>query len=148
MSLQLSTVADSISKLSVTGLTILDIDEIPTTADQRASYLMPLPAYITDMEMERDSYGAGDAKMTVTYTLNYRLLYQPAGAGRSNTIDQVSGLVGMVGKIWDAVLAINTLTGAVDIYPQGINNMGLVNDPSDVNWFGADIALRVIEFVN
>lgn len=148
MSLQIATIANSISRLSVSGLTLLDVDEIPPVVDPRVSTLLPLPNYITDFEMVRDSFGSSDAKMTVVYTLNYRLFYKPVGTGRITTIEGVSGLVEMVGLVLDAVLAIDTLDGAVDITPQDVTNMGIVNDPSDNQWHGCDIALRVTEFVN
>ena len=82
MAIGIATIANAIAALSVTGLSIKDIDEIPPQADQSISTLIPLPDYMTDFEVEIDSFGGGStAKMTVWYTLGYRLLYKPVGAG-------------------------------------------------------------------
>jgi len=149
MALAISTVADSISKLSVTGLTIKDINEIPAGTDSRGKTLIPKPNFMTDFSMERDSFGGGStAKMTVNYTLNYRMLYKPVGAGRQNVLEYYDDLTSMIGLVLDAVLAIDTLTGTVDIVPLSVTNMGLVNDPADQAWYGCDFAFRVMEFVN
>lgn len=149
MALSLTTITNSISRLSVPGLTILDVDEIPAVVDMRTSCMMPLPDFLTDFEMTRDSYGGGStADMTVGYTLHYRLFYRPVGTGRIVTIEAAAGLLEMVGKILDAVLAIDTIDGVEDITPQDVTNMGIVNDPSDNQWHGCDFSFRVMEFVN
>ena len=149
MALALATVTNSIAALSVTGLTIKDLDEIPAKADPRQATLLALPAFVTAFEMVRDSFGGGsEAKMSASYTLNYRLLYAPAGQGRAGTLENYDNMVALVTAFLDAAMAIDELTGAVDIVPAGITNMGLVNDPADNQWIGCDIALRVLEFVN
>jgi hypothetical protein len=149
MSLAITTITDSISKLSVSGLVIKDIDEIPVGVDARQPTLIPLPDFVTNFVMIRDSFGGGTtAKMTVSYTLGYRLLYKPVGAGRE--LEYYDNLVSMAGLIMDAILAIDTLTGLVDIEPEanGIINMGVVNDPAGNAFLGCDIRMRVKEFVN
>jgi hypothetical protein len=147
MALALATVADSISKLSVSGLTIRDINEIPVVADTRISQLIPGADYVTDIAVEVNSWGGAAAKLTVTYTLNYRLLYKELGTGRTMTLEQISGLVSLIALVWDAVMAIDTIDGAVDVSVQSISNFGVVNDPSDNGWWGADLGFRVKEFV-
>lgn len=148
MALSIATIADSISNLSVSGLTIKDMDTIPASASGLGSLLIPLPNFVTDFNMSRDSYGGGStAKMTVTYNLNYRLLFAPAGSGRD--LEYFDNMVSMVGLLWDAVMAIELITGAVDLIPAGLSNMGLVNDPAEQNeYYGCDVAFMVTEFVN
>jgi len=147
MALAIATVVDAISGLTVTGLTIKDMDQIPGAAEMRSATLLPLPDFLTNYEFERNSVGGGSiAKMTVYYQLNYRLLYKPAGAGRA--IEYFDNMVSMVGLIMDAVMAIDTMSGTVDITPVSVTNMGLVNDPADNPFYGCDIAFRIMEFVN
>ena len=147
MALAIATVVDNISKLSVSGLVIKDMDEIPGSVDARQPTLIPLPDFLTDYAMERDSFGGGStAKMTVNYTLNYRLCYAPVGAGRP--LEWFDNMVSMVGLIMDAVMAVDTLGGTVDIVPAGVRNMGIVNDPGDAGFYGCDLAFKVEEFVN
>jgi len=152
MTLNLRNVADAFAALSVSGLTIKELDGIPSEVGVRSSLLIPLPNYLTDGEVERDSFGASKAAMTVSYTINYRLCYQPVGTTRVMTLDVFQGLVQMVGLIWDAVLAIDVFIAAhsevVDIIPVSISNMGIVNDPADMPFYGCDLAFRVQEFVN
>ena len=148
MALAFDTVANSIAALSVTGLTIKDIDEIPPKVDIRAPTLIPLPDYVTDFDVDLDSFGGGStAKMTVTYTLGYRMCYKPAGSGRDD-LEYYDDMIKLVADFLDAVLAIETLTGAIDIMPLEVVNMGLVNDPADNSYVGCDIRLMVQEFVN
>ena len=54
----------------------------------------------------------------------------------------------MVALFLDAVLAVETMTGNVDITPVSVTNMGIVNDPADNVFYGCDISVRAKEFVN
>lgn len=149
MALQIAAVANSIAALSVSGVTIKDVDEIPAKVDPRASIIMPLPNFATDWTHEVDSLGTGNSRMqTMWYTLNYRLCYKRVGAGRVSTIEHYAGMVAKAALFFDAVMAIDTFTGGVEMLPAGITNMGLVNDDSDNIFIGCDLAVRVQEFVN
>jgi len=150
MTLELLTVAETIAALEVDGLIIRDIDDIPAEVGLRQSLLIPKPDYVTDFVMERVSYGGASALIDVTYTLNYRLLYQPIGAERALTLTVWSGLVDMVARIWDAFLAIGVFQPdhdeIVEVVPLAPFNMGIVNDPSDRAFYGCDLAFQVHEF--
>ena len=149
MALAIATIANSIAALSVTGVTIKDIDEIPVGVDPNQPTIIPLPDYMTNFDVEIDSFGPGStAKMSVYYTLNYRLCYKPADAGRSDTIEYYDNMVAAATAFLDAVLAADTVTGSIDVKPEAITNMGIVNDPADNSFHGCDIGLRVMEFVN
>lgn len=149
MALQIATVVDSISKLSVAGAVIKDKDQIPAAGDERRPMIIPLPNFMTEFSMVRDSYGGGsEAKMTVQYTLNYRILYKSMGTGRAPKLENISPLVDLIGRWFDAILAIDVFDGAVDIIPWSILSMGVVKDPSEADWWGADVSVRVMEFVN
>ena len=149
MALATATIANSIAALSVTGVTIKDIDEIPVGVDSRQPTIIPLSDYMTNFDVEIDSTGPGStAKMTVYYTINYRLCYKPADAGRSDTIEYYSNMIGAATAFLDAVLAADTLTGSIDVKPEEVTNMGVVEDPTANSFQGCDIALRVMEFVN
>jgi len=151
MTIKLSTVAYAISNLVVADLIIADIDKIPLEIGLRAPHLIPLPAYVTDVEAVRDSFGGASALMTISYTLNYRLLYAPAGSDRAMSVEIFDNMVEMVTAIWDAFLAIGVLDAdiseVVDILPNGVTAMGIVNDPVDRPFYGCDLAFRVTEFV-
>lgn len=147
MALAIVTVANSIAALSVTGLVIKDVDEIPPRVEQVQPTLIPLPDYVTDFEIERMSYGGGSTALTdATYTLGYRLCYAPSGAGEAETIEYYDNMVAMVAAFLDAVITIETFSGGVEIEPISITNMGVVNDPAEHAFIGCDIHLRVKEF--
>jgi hypothetical protein len=149
MGLQIATVAASIAGLTIAGVVIKDLDEIPTSVGTRDSVLMPLPEYITNPGMERDSFGGGStAKMTVQYTLNYRFFLAPVGTYRNKTLGWMADLTDKVGAIWDAILEIDTLDGCIDIVPGPVINMGIVNDPADAAYYGCDLSFVITEFVN
>ena len=148
MAQQIAAVSNSIAALSVAGVTLKDVDEIPASIDKRAPTILPLPDYVTNFEVERDSFGGGGALRTVSYILNYRLCYKPVGQGRTKTIEYYDVMIDKVALFFDAVMAIDTLTGAVDIEPAGVTNMGIVNDPAENEFIGCDLAVRITEFVN
>ena len=149
MALQWAAVANSIAALSVAGVNLKDIDEIPAKASKREPFIIPLPHFVTDFTHERDSFGIGTvAKQTVEYTLNYRLCYKRAGAGRANIIEYYDEMIAKAALFFDAVMAIDTFTGGVDMVPAGLFNMGIVNDPADNQFIGCDLSVRVTEFVN
>ena len=142
MGLALATVADSISKLSVSGLTIEDVDDM--SISYNSPTLAPLDTYISNFELEYESQGSGDtALMTVHYDLTYRLHYKRIGSDRD--LKAVDGLTDMVVAILDAVISIATLTGAIEILPSSVRT-GVVAAPDGTGWFGADFVFRVMEY--
>jgi len=146
MTLQLLTVAETIAAIEVDGLLIRDIDDIPAEVGLRQALLIPHPNYVSDFVMERAAY---DVLIDVTYTLNYRLCYQPVGAERALTLTVWSGMVDMVAQIWDAFLSIGVFNTdhneIVEVIPLAPANMGIVNDPSDRAFYGCDLAFQVKE---
>lgn len=146
MALQIAAVANSIAGLSVSGVTLFDIDEVPKIGDARKPYLIPAPDWLTDFNMERMSFGGGSSALVdLTYTLTYRLLYAPVGSGRG-FIGVIDVMVDKVALFLDAIIAVDTLTGLVDITPVSVTNFGVVSDPSDNLFFGCDIAVGILEF--
>ena len=147
-------VCQAISELVIPGLNLKDINAIPAEVGLRSpSVLLPLPNIVTDFSLVRDSYGGGStAKMTSTYTLNYRLLYQAVGTSTGLTLPAFLGMTEMIVKILDKVIALDVLDAdhdeVVDIVPVSVLNMGIVNDPSDRAFFGCDFAFMVTEFIN
>ena len=149
MSLQISTITAAIAGLTVTGVTILDTDEIPFEVGLRQSVLFPEPVnFVTDFTVTRDSMGiASQARKTVTYTLNYTFAHSQVGTGRG-LADLYGDMVSTAYAIVDAIIALDTVSGAVGIDDPTINQFGVVVDPSGVSYHGCKIAVRVTEFVN
>ena len=77
---------------------------------------------------------------------NYRLFYKPVGSERGLR-DVYPTLVAKVLLFVEAVIA-DELTGAVDVTFGGITGFGIVPDPSDNLFWGCDIQINVLEFIN
>ncbi len=149
MTLAIVTVCDSISKLSVMGVTIKDVDEIPSDCSMLLPVLFPEPVNLmTDFTMTRDSFGGGSvAKMTVGYNLHYTFCLAPVGSGFTG-LEYFDETLTKVAAILDAVLAIDTFAGAIDITPQEATEFGPVPDPAGKQYIGCRLTFHVEEFVN
>jgi len=146
--IKIATVADSISKLSVAGVKIKDIDTIPEEVTQRICPVMfPSPeGFVTGLRVEPKSYGAGTSgKNDVKYTLNYVFLYQPVGSDRYVT-KNIAKLVDKTVLILNALIANDAVIGSVDIEPRIDGEFGKLADQVGNEFFGALIAIDVCEF--
>jgi len=147
MSLKIITVWDSISALSVSNLIIKDINEVSEAWEVRGAVLYPdIQNPITINVPKRQSFGVGSGvKKDVTYTLNYRLLYQPVGSGRGIK-DIFSGMFTMVASLYDAVQNADPVSGSIDINPRIASQSTTVLDPTNNQFYGLDIAFDVLEY--
>lgn len=148
MALALSTITDSISKLSVTGLTIYDIDEIPEAAERDVPCMYPEGIdFITNMTTSTAAFGLGaGSRWDIEYDLNYTLLYAPAGSGRG--YEQFAPMMVLAFKVVDAILAIATISGAVTLRFNGMSGSPIVSDPAGNSFWGVRLSFHVLEFVN
>ena len=149
MSIQLSTIANSISGITVSGLTIKDVDEIPTSINEReCPLLIPNPEnYISSPNIEVDSMGNGtDRKMTLSYSLNYILIYQQAGAGRVHIIDAYSGMLTKACAFLDVFYGLSSLTGAVDF--NAILGDPAITTVGAIDFHSIGIRIDIKEFIN
>ena len=148
MALAFATVADSIAALSVSGFRLKSTGGMPEDVTGLGPMIIPAPNFLTNFTPTRISYGGGSSALQdARYTLTFRLLFAPVGAGRGfNGV--VTELVNGVGLFLDAVLAIDTIDGCEDITPDGVSNFGVVTDPAGNNYFGCDISLNILEFTD
>jgi len=149
MALAVTSVATDIAGLSVTGLTIKDLDGFKDEILQRdCPILIPAPQYFTDPKVVRQTFGSGSvAKTDVYYTLNYRMFYSELGTARGLS-DIYQGLVGLTADLMDAIIANDYTDDAVDISIASVGAFGVVVDPADNPFHGVDIGIRVWEFEN
>jgi hypothetical protein len=154
MTLEFATVAYTLATLEVAGLSWQDIDEIPEEVGVRGdAFMIPLPDFMTNFDLEQNSYGGGStALQTAYYSVGYRLCYEPVGTNVKMTLKQYEGLLDMVGLILDRVIIIDVFntskTEVVDVTPVSVTNFGVVTDPADKSFFGADFEFEVTEFIN
>ena len=148
MGVKVATVAASISNLSVSGVAIKDIHEIPEEITGRlCPVLFPDPAgFVTGITITRESYGLdADAKKDVRYTLNYVYLHCEDGAVRY-IADAVDAMVDKVVLILNAIADNSSVSGSVDIVPSMSGEFGQVEDPAGNMFFGCKISVAVQEF--
>ena len=149
MALATTTIANSIAALSVTGVTIRDLDEMQNEVlDRHCPLVMPAPNYISKVRLVRQSFGSGtDCKWDAHYTLTYRLFHSAVGTGRT-LLDNYPGLVDKSMKFVDAVITNDCITGVIDSVMGDILGFGVVTGPADNQFFGCDIEFNILEFVN
>ena len=147
MSLAITTITNSIAALSVTGLTIKDIDEIPQGVMNRdCPILVPNPDnFITSFNARADSLDK--TRWTVTYTLSYLLLYAVVGVGRTTTMEQFSGMVSKAFAFIDAVATASILTGSVDWSPGSVDSFDIVTIGQN-SFHSCRVTLEITELVN
>lgn len=148
MALAVLTVTDSISKLTVTGVTLKDIDEIPTVVDGRmCPIIYPEPVdFVTNFDAQKATLGEGaGSQWDVNYDLKYTLCFSAIGSGRG--MELFSGTISTAFAFMDAIMVCNPQAGAVLIRPGGIGTPGPVSDPSGNQFFGVSLTVHVLEFV-
>jgi hypothetical protein len=150
MALNIVAIAHSIASLSISGVTVHDIHDIPTTLTERdCPAFFPNPdGFVTGLQVTRDSMGlANTARKTVTYTLHYVYCHAPIGEGRG-LFDIYSAFVTNAFAIIDAIIANDALSGALDMTVTDAANFGPVNDPAGNVFHGCEFALDIMELVN
>jgi hypothetical protein len=149
MALAISTITNAIAALSISGVTIKDIDELPVALRNRElPLLIPDPnGLVTNFASTIDSMGQGtDRKWTIAYNLNYVLISAQVGQGRTATIEGYGTLVNNIATVLDAIYSTTTITGALDFVPT-ISDSFFMED-GGANFHAVRIALTVSEFVN
>jgi len=142
----IATVADSISKLTISGVTLRDIDNIPDSASMLTPLFMPQPnEFVTNLSYTRQSFGAmGTEKLDCNYTLNYIYIHCEAGSG-INGFAPYAGIISKLELILETIMANDTVTGLVDLQVSAIGNIGVIQDPAGNEFWGVLFALDVLE---
>lgn len=150
MSLQTSAIIGGIADLSVTGVTICGLDDIPEAiAPGDLPVLFPEPLNtISNLVVTRDTMGASLAKWTVTYDLNFTFCHHPIGAGYG-LFAEYGAMVDKATAILDALIEADlNADGAVELTVDNVLNFGPVLDPAGNQYHGCQFVLHVTEFIN
>lgn len=141
------TVADSISHLSVSGVTIRDVDEIPDSVDMIYPIVFPQPSgFITAVQPETMSFGSnGTQKENFNYSLHYVFLFAPIGSD-VNAFAPYTPMLTKLDLIVEAILNNDAVTGLVDMQLESIEGIGAIDDPSGNPYWGALFSLRCLEY--
>ena len=148
MALSITTVTNSIAALSVTGVTIKDIDEIPTRVDAYdCPILYPEPIdFVTNLTVTPAAFGTGGSgPFDVEYDLTYTFLYNQVGAD-TELLSHYSGFVAAVCLILDKILVSDNITGCVELTWNGTTSFVAVSDPAGNIFHGCKLIFHVLEF--
>lgn len=141
------TVMSSIAALSVSGVTIKDVDDVPEDLTGLGPTIIPMgDNLVTDFRIVFQSFGdSASALFDIFYTLNYRLYVAPIAAGRGylGVLDELADKLAL---FLDALLAAGVITGSENTVPVGLGNYGSLLDPSNNPFWGCDIAIEIMEF--
>lgn len=148
-SLYLSSIADAISQISITGVTVKDKDQLSASWVVLPNVLYPNDeAWITNFELDYQTVMRdADAAVNVGYTLNYRFLGTQVGdigtfpAAYSDLIDKFVAITNAL----EAVPA--PYSGRVQMQVADIS-IGPKIDPAGNQFFGIDFALQITELQN
>jgi hypothetical protein len=152
MTFAIATITNSIAAVSITGVTIKDIDEIPARVYGRnCPILYPEPLnFITNFEAIKNTFGRGlTVKWHMHYDLNYTLLYAPVGSGRG--LELFAPTIAMACLIFDEIMEAHPLTGAELVVPGAIGVPGLMFDPTGGTaqdaeaFYGVQLTFRITE---
>jgi hypothetical protein len=147
--LNLVLVADSISKLSIPGVTIKDVDQIAENTTVLTPILYPRPnGYLSNFRAtDGRTFGSmGTEQLTITYDLTYRYLHAPIGGGLGGLFNVYGGLITNVATIAKAILMNDVITGAVDVQLKDVASIGPVSDPAGNVYHGCDLVLHIREY--
>lgn len=153
MALNSTGIASAVAALSVTGVTIKDIDEIPDAVDIRNLPIMyPSPSeWMRGASAEPSTgsttFGTPSARMwTFNRIFRYVYLHAPAGTGRG-IAEHYSAMTAKV----DAILEAFTLLDIsdIDVMTIEIGTYGKIGDPAESqSFYGCLIDLQMRERVN
>lgn len=151
MTLQTVAIATSIAGYSVTGVTIRDLDDFQDEVKNRDTdlpVLMPSPNFFSAPDIDYKGYGTGaEAPIEVTYILRYRFFYAEVGAERG-LLRVFQGFIQKLTAIIDVFIANDATTNAIHLQVTDIGEFGIVTDPSENEFFGCDIGIKVTEYIN
>ena len=154
MAISAVTVADSISSMSFSsGLAftfkVRDLNEMTNEVLNRdCPVVMPAPNWFSVSDVEKQNLGTGSsARWNLEYILTYRIFSIEAGMER--TIGDATLLTAQhVMAFLDEIFENDSITGAIDMELAGAPTFGIVEEPSGKSFYGADIELRILEFIN
>ena len=147
MALHIATVCNSIAALDLDDVTFLDLDQIPPSAERLTPLLLPSPQLVTNFFTTRMTFGSATAaEKEAEYDLNYVFCFMKVGAGRTG-LDMYETMTGLAEDVIEKILDNDTITGCVDISPQGGLDFGPITDPAGNVYLGCNMIFHVIDYL-
>lgn len=140
-------VADAISSLSISGVTLKSINEIPDSGQMVCPIIFPQPTgFISGIVSDNMSFGSmGTQKQNFTYSLNYVFLFTELGSG-VNAFAPYEDLITKLTLTINTILNNDVVNGLVDLRLESIQGIGEVQDPAGYSYWGALFTLKCLEY--
>ena len=155
MSLNTASITAAIKALSIPGVTILDLVDLPDQVQGRTNevpVLMPEPnAFIQGGAAEGDldgleTFGTPTERFWLfRRTFRYQYLHAKAGSGRS-LADHYPAMCAKVDAIMEALTALDVATK--DVMTINVSAFGVFGDNSGAQFFGCQLDIMIREKVN
>ncbi len=149
MAFDIVTLASSIAALTISGVTVQDLDETKDAGDPRTCpVLRPYPqAGFEITELSDESMGSTAARKNLRYEVTYALFYAPVGMERGMHVI-LPGMWAAASRVMTVLRNNDALTGSIDIRPTNVRQAGILLDPSDKEFHGVLFRLAVLEFTD
>lgn len=145
-------VLTAISNISITGISILDITDIPDNGVIPLKTLYPNAringGIISPMSLKRTGFGsAGTETAEDRYGLNYRYICSDPKGNVGNIYQALPIVLADYKTIKEALMVNDTVDGCQDLWIQSISDIPvIVHDIAGHPYWGFDIQLGVWEF--
>lgn len=137
------TVTNAIESLSISGVTIKDVDTITQSIGLGFAVLMPRPDdFITDISIEPAELTKQN--LDVRYTLHYQYFHCAVG---NNLFGDFKPLMDKIALIIKAFSNDATLTGSIDGGLPTIDRVGPIMDASGNRYHGAEFSMPILQFL-
>jgi hypothetical protein len=149
MALSSSAISAAIKALSISGVTVVDLDAIPVTITAReCPILFPSPTNWKNSAAQGPStFGTPSTRYwEFLRTYRYVYLHAPAGTGRGIS-EQYTGLSAAEDTILTALTTLDV--AGVDVRALTVEEYGTFTDPSDTtSFYGFIVAITMWETIN
>ena len=138
-----TTVTNAIESLSISGVSVKDVDTITQSLGLGFAVLMPRPDdFITDVSIEPAELSKQN--LDVRYTLHYQYYHCAVG---NNLFGDFQPLIAKIALIIKAFCNDATLSGSIDGGMPTIDRVGPVQDAAGNQYHGAEFSLPILQFL-
>lgn len=151
MTLSTANIAAGIAAISISGLTIKDINKIPEQVQPRdCPIVFPHPVQFIQGgaggEEGLETFGVPTSRFWLfNRTYRYLMLYSPVGATRG-LVDIYAGFAAKIDTFMEAVAELDIVD--VDVRNITVSELGVIEDPVGAKFYGCTIDIMVREKVN
>lgn len=141
-------VTAAIAAQTVTGLTIKDIDAIPTSAKALGPVLFPMPDFVEGADFTRQTLGtAGAQMMNMEYEISYVFCFCEIGGGVGGVYSVYPGLSAMLANIMLMFALLDNPRDGVELTIGKPSKAGAVNDLAGNQYWGCIIPVKILDFL-